>query len=292
MKKVIILFVLALSFLNVAAQSQNENSLLWEISSPEGKTSYLFGTYHLLGSDFIKQKPKLNAIYQNAQTVVVETVMDSSLLPQLSMQSFMQKSIKEMTDSADYALLKKELEPLLGAPMSLLDHMKPIALATALSFELAQEATPDTFLFEGLPIDLFFAANAEKKGKKLIALESMMEQAEILMNSESVEEQLEGLIYIIKEKEETKLITERTIRAYMEQDLAAMLEISEEDDGEMGDMTKLLDDRNVKWLLKLEPLLEEGQTFIAVGALHLPGEFGLVNLLRNQGYTLKPLLLK
>lgn len=292
MKKVIILFVLALSFLNAAAQSQNENSLLWEISSPEGKTSYLFGTYHLLGSDFIKQKPKLNAIYQNAQTVVVETVMDSSLLPQLSMQSFMQKSIKELTDSADYALLKKELEPLLGAPMSLLDHMKPIALATALSFELAQEATPDTFLFEGLPIDLFFAADAEKKGKKLIALESMMEQAEILMNSESVEEQLEGLIYMIKEKEETKLITEATIRAYMEQDLAAMLEISEEDDGEMGDMTKLLDDRNVKWLLKLEPLLEEGQTFIAVGALHLPGEFGLVNLLRNQGYTLKPLLLK
>lgn len=292
MKKVIILFVLALSFLNAAAQSQNENSLLWEISSPEGKTSYLFGTYHLLGSDFIKQKPKLNAIYQNAQTVVVETVMDSSLLPQLSMQSFMQKSIKELTDSADYALLKKELEPLLGAPMSLLDHMKPIALATALSFELAQEATPDTFLFEGLPIDLFFAADAEKKGKKLIALESMMEQTEILMNSESVEEQLEGLIYMIKEKEETKLITEATIRAYMEQDLAAMLEISEEDDGEMGDMTKLLDDRNVKWLLKLEPLLEEGQTFIAVGALHLPGEFGLVNLLRNQGYTLKPLLLK
>jgi len=292
MKKVLAHLILALSFLTAAAQSQNDKSLLWEISSREGKTSYLFGTYHLLGSDYIKQKPKLNAIYQNAQTIVVETVMDSSLLPQLSMQSFMQKSIEEMTDSADYVLLKNELEPLVGAPMSLLNNMKPIALATVISLKFAQEATPDTFLFKGQPIDLFFAADAKKRGKKLVALESMMEQAELLMNGESVEEQLEGLIYIVKEKEETKVITERTIMAYMEQDVPAMLEISQGQDEEMGDMAVLLDDRNKKWLPKLEPLLQEGQTFIAVGALHLPGESGLIQLLRNEGYILKPLRLK
>jgi len=292
MKKVFALFMVAVGIFTASAQTQNEKSLLWEISGPEGRTSYLFGTYHLLGSDYIKQKPKLDSVYQISKTIVVETVLDSSLLPELSMQSLMQQSIEEMADSADYALLKKELEPLIGAPMSLLNNMKPITLATVLSLQLAQEATPDTFLFEGQPIDLFFAADAKKQNKKLVALETMLEQTEILMNSETVEEQLEGLIYILKEKDETRLMIERTILAYMEQDIPAMFEISEGQADEMGDMTVLIDNRNKNWIPKIRPLLIEGQTFIAVGALHLPGEFGLIELLRSEGFKVKALAIK
>jgi len=292
MKKVLTLIVLALAGFFTSAQSENQKSLLWEISGPEEKVSYLFGTYHLLGSDYIQEKPSLNSIYQKSQTVVVETIIDSALLPQLSMLSIMQESIEDMADSADYALIKKTLEPIIGAPMALLNHMKPMALAAVISMQLAQEATPDTFLFSGLPIDQFFASDSKARGKKIVALETMMQQMEILMNSESVEDQLEALIYIIKEEEETRAMTERTILAYMQQDIPAMLDISSDYEEDMGDMTALLDDRNKDWVPKLKPLLAEGSAFIAVGALHLPGEFGLIELLRQEGYSVRAVEIK
>ena len=61
---------------------------------------------------------------------------------------------------------------------------------------------------------------------------------------------------------------------------------------EPGEAEKLLDNRNKAWMTQLPSLFSEQSTFVAVGALHLSGKNGLVNLLRAQGYTVKPLPLK
>jgi uncharacterized protein YbaP (TraB family) len=289
MKKVLTLLVLLFTALFTSAQSKNEKSLLWEISGPEGKISYLFGTYHLLGSDFINENPTLNNVYSNANNIVVETVIDSAQLPQMAQYSMMQESIKGMLD---YLLLSEKIEPLVGAPMVFLDNMKPMALATMLTLQMATAETPDTFLFEGMPIDQFFAWDAKKKNKNILPLETMLEQMELLFNSETVEDQMEALMYMVKEPEEMQEMTQNTIKAYIQQDLDAMVDISNDYEEDMGDMTKLLDERNENWIPKLKPLLAEGSTFIAVGALHLPGELGLLELLRAEGYTLKALELK
>jgi uncharacterized protein YbaP (TraB family) len=292
MKKVVALFTLLLAGLFVSAQSVKQNSLLWEITGPKGKVSYLFGTYHLLGSDYIKEKPNLNLVYEKSETVVVETIIDSALLPQMAMKTIMVESIEDMVDSADYALISAAVEPLVGAPMSMLNNMKPMALATVISLKMAQDATPDSFQFSGMPIDQYFASKAKELKKNTVPLESMMEQADILLNGESIEVQLEALLYILKEKEEGRQMAQRTMTAYIEEDLAAMLTLSQDYEEEMGDMSAILDDRNKNWIPKLKPLLAEGSVFIAVGALHLPGEFGLIRLLRAEGFSLKPVEVK
>jgi uncharacterized protein YbaP (TraB family) len=61
---------------------------------------------------------------------------------------------------------------------------------------------------------------------------------------------------------------------------------------EPGEVEKLLDDRNKAWVKQLPSLFSEQSTFVAVGALHLSGKNGLVNLLRQQGYTVKSVPLK
>lgn len=292
MKKVVAIITILLSGFFVSGQSIKQNSLLWEITGPEGRVSYLFGTYHLLGSDYIKEKPNLNLVYEKSKTVVVETIIDSALLPQMAMKAMMVESIAEMVDSAEYIIISEAVEPLVGAPMSLLNNMKPMALATLISLNMAQAATPDSFQFSGMPIDQYFAAHAKKQKKEVVPLESMMEQADILLNGESVEDQLEALLYIINEKDEGRQMTQRTITAYMEEDLAAMLAISQDYEEEMGDMSAILDDRNKNWIPKLKPLLAKGSVFIAVGALHLPGEFGLIKLLEAEGFGFKALALK
>ena len=49
-------------------------------------------------------------------------------------------------------------------------------------------------------------------------------------------------------------------------------------------MHQLIDQRNARMVTRMEPFLKRGQAFIAIGALHLPGEVGVLNLLAKQGY--------
>jgi uncharacterized protein YbaP (TraB family) len=53
-----------------------------------------------------------------------------------------------------------------------------------------------------------------------------------------------------------------------------------------------LDKRNKNWIPVMENQMEKENTFFAVGAGHLPGEKGVLNLLKLQGYTLTPIFLK
>lgn len=265
-----------------------KSSLLWKIEHPETKeVSYIFGTYHLIGSDYLEQNPKVEKAYTEAKTVVVETVLDSSAMLTVAMKAMMfDNSLKNLVDSADYLLLQQEIEPIIGMPIAQFDNIKPIMLSTMYTVAKAQEVTPEDFAFEGTPIDFFFAENGKETGKKVVALETAMEQAEILFDSQTVEEQAAALVESVKAEMEDNLSSE-VLDAYKEQDLDRLWKLTQDGDESMGEMTLLLDDRNQKWIPKLKPLLEEGDVFIAVGALHLPGETGVLKLLKKEGFKVK-----
>ena len=276
-----------LAFLLVAifpARAQ-KSSLLWKIENPETKAvSYIFGTYHLIGSDYLNENEEVKKAYENSSTVVVETVLDSSAMMMVAMKAMMlDNSLKNLVDSADYFLLQQEIEPLIGMPLSQFDNVKPIMLSTMYSVAKAQEVTPDDFTFEGTPIDLFLAEDGKEKGKKIVPLETAMEQAEILFDSQTVQEQAAALVENVKAEMEDDL-SASVLEAYKNQDLDKLWELSQDWDESMGEMTLLLDDRNKKWIPKLKPLLDEGGAFIAIGALHLPGDVGVLELLKKEGY--------
>jgi uncharacterized protein YbaP (TraB family) len=84
-------------------------------------------------------------------------------------------------------------------------------------------------------------------------------------------------------------VTTGIIAAYHQDDLSELYEAAMLSGMEAGDMEVLLDERNQAWVPKLAPELNKGGLFIAVGALHLPGEQGLIALLQAEGYKLKPL---
>ncbi len=80
---------------------------------------------------------------------------------------------------------------------------------------------------------------------------------------------------------------------YRSQDLdamASMLNDAEITSGENKDL--LLDQRNRNWVVKLKELMKDKSLFVAVGAGHLPGNQGVLELLRKEGYKVKPLLNK
>ncbi len=265
------------------------NSLLWKIEGSGGKSSFLFGTYHLVGSDYLDTHDEVAQAYKNSSRVVVEMEADSAALMQLTMLATMPgRSFKGLLDSSDYQLVKKEIEPVIGYDLAMFDNFKPNLIATMYSVALAQRSTPEDFKYGGEPIDMFFASNGHKKGKEIIALETAREQADILFNSEAVEQQAHNLVVMLKEADETREITEKVLKAYQKEDLNSIWTETLKMGDAYGDMDILLHDRNKAWVKTLKEILPEGGVFIAVGALHLPGKKGLIRLLQKEGYTITP----
>lgn len=175
--------------------SNAQESLLWEVKSPKTAVkSYLFGTYHLVGSSYLESHPKVQNAYKGAKTVVVEMVLDSTKLMQFAQAGMMTSSLTTLVDSADYHLIKSNIEPIVGMDMTFLNMLKPVSLSAMYAVDLAQKSTPVDFKYVGMPIDQYFAVDGKKKAKEIVALEDMMEQARILYDSDPVEKQAEDLV--------------------------------------------------------------------------------------------------
>lgn len=288
MKRIIFLAGISLLVLT-GTLAQEANSLLWKISSPAGETSYLFGTYHLINSGFLEENPKVKKAYEEAETVVVETVIDSSRLMEMSMLMMMQgKTLRDLLDSSEYILVDTTLQGSLGMGLAMFNTIKPMAINTMYAAALAQQNLPEDLRFSGQPMDMYFASNGKKNGKEIVALETMMEQTEMLFNSESLEEQADALVEVMRERDEALRMTIALSEAYKNEQLKKMREIADESGDDYGTMKVLLEDRNKNWIPELQPILDKGDAFIAVGALHLTGEDGLIALLKEKAYKLEP----
>ena len=169
-----------------------------------------------------------------------------------------------------------------GIPEVVLERMKPWAVATTLSMPL-----PET----GMVLDLKLFQAAEQAGKQLHGLETIREQLDVFETMPE-SDQVVLLKDAVDNLEVIDDMNAALLSAWKRRDLAAMMAISD-DAMQSGDQRiardfeqRLIIDRNRLMAERIEPHLERGGAFIAVGALHLPGDDGLLNLLERRGYTL------
>jgi uncharacterized protein YbaP (TraB family) len=110
-----------------------------------------------------------------------------------------------------------------------------------------------------------------------------------LFNQFSIQRQAQMLIEFVNEKEKAKDELILMNKSYRNGDLFSLEELMATQTYSEQEAKVMLDDRNKDWMGKLPSLMKEQQTFIAVGALHLSGKSGLIQLLREAGYTVTPL---
>jgi len=283
-----------LLFPSFFAQAQpNEKTLLWEISGNGlKKKSYLFGTYHLVNNGLLDHYPSVNKAMRKSKTFVVETVIDSSELASLSLLMLAADGpgwISALSDEEKRSL-DQSLKQYVGPGLEQMAVLKPSALSATLAMMATKAALEDTLKkYKGEPIDGWIAKQGKKKKKKLVALESLREQFEMLYNGDSMSTQITQLQVLISQLDSLDQFSTELYYAYLAQDHQAMQLIAEKHADQMGSMEALLDDRNKRWMNTLPQLMAENPTFIAVGALHLSGEQGLIQLLRQAGYTVEPM---
>ncbi len=269
----------------VSTAFAGEQGLLWHISG-KGVDSYLFGTMHSEDPRVTRLPTEVEQRFMAADTVVLEVSLDAQTEMAAAAQMMLPQE-SSLTALVGEALSAQAKQAMLsrGVPPAVTERLQPWATVLVLSMPRQQG---------GLVLDKLLYDRAQAEGKRFQALESVEEQIAVF-TSLSLDEQKALLQTVLKEYQGYPLLFEQMTEAYLSGDLAQLVKISDANpmtsDPELHAkvMTKLLDHRNRRMVKRMQTMLMEGKVFVAVGALHLPGETGLISLLRQQGYAITSL---
>lgn len=290
--KVKALLVMALTaVIATAAHSQ----LLWKVTdNNNGKTSYVFGTHHFAPLSLLDSIKGLDAALQNADKVYGELDMQAAMDPSAMMG--MQQMIMAPADSTiDKILTAKQLADLNMAwakygtdevPMEALYMLKPAGLSTQLAALMSAKVLPDMNVGQGIDNEL--QVRARKAGKQVAGLETMEFQTNMLLG-DPISKQAEDLMETIEDidAEAGKLV--RLTNAYLAQNYKDIETICAESVLKNPESAeKMIISRNNNWMKQLEPEMKNTNLLVVVGAGHLVGDKGILNQLKQAGYTVTP----
>ena len=294
MKKIFLgaLYCLVLSTSANAQKKLVENAILWKVSGKGlQKPSYIFGTYHFLTNSFVDTLPEVLNAYKAAGMVVGELIIDSSIqAPLMKAQMLSGTTLQKILPDTVYARTAGWFKEEAGLDLIQLNQLNPITVMTFAMAVTKQKYFPNK---KGeVQLDTYFQDMGKKEGKKIKGLETIDVQINALFNQLTMARQIELLNDALKDKEGLKNAITVMNEAYFKNDLVGLQNLMYGASYKPGELKALIDDRNNSWIQQLPPLMKDQSLFVAVGALHLVGESGLVKQLREQGYTLTPVNLK
>jgi len=275
------------SFAQKGAQSK---TLLWKVTG-NGlvKPTYIFGTIHMLCKDDANLGPQLTKAIGEADKVYLELDMDNlfemfGVMNKMKMRN--DTTLSDLLSKEEYEKVKTYFEEHSSMlPFSVLETYKPM-VASSMLMEQGFAGCGEKVAMEQLIME-----EAKKNGKSINGLETMAFQMGIF-DSIPYKVQAAGLLKAISgsdKSNEADKEFEAMLNAYKAQDLEKLgAIITASDDEMMQYQDLLLFNRNYNWVAKLQKLMPEQSLVVAVGAGHLPGEKGVLNLLRKAGYTVSP----
>lgn len=286
MKKITWIILLFLSQLNFAQKIQ-EKSLLWEISGKNlTKPSYIFGTMHVMCQGDVVLTPEIEKSLQSSDQIMMELDMDDPMIMFNMMGATLSKDGKTLTEKLGEDLSKKVdaiLQERAKISLAMLDNLNLQALSMQLG--LLGLSCPME-----LGYDMLLTQEAQKNGKEIFGLETVEEQLKILMGQPD-EETLKAISFMANNFSEVEKELMTMVETYKARDVQKLYDIAFESYKDpkypQVKLEELLDNRNKNWIPILENAMKDKSLFIAVGAAHLAGENGVINLLRKQGYTVK-----
>ncbi|MCA0431249.1 MAG: TraB/GumN family protein [Bacteroidetes bacterium] len=274
--------------------AQTSSTLLYKVTKNDLKNpSYIWGTYHLLSKKFIdEEKPKVNTALKKCEGIIVEVEINEhenlKLLPYLVAPK--DSTIPIILTENEYELVSRILKKETGLNLSSFNKLKPFNITAALIKQSNIKSINDSKKYGNSAMDLDFIEYANTNNLSITALETVDEQANLLFKS-SIASQKKALLTTINEINKVKYLQDSLYFAYKNEDvklLENLLNNYEYEANEM-DMEALLKNRNLNWVNKLPNLFKEKSQFVAVGAGHLLGEFGILNLLKKLGYQIEPI---
>ena len=268
----------------VHAQLALQKTLLWQITGPGiSKPSYLYGTIHLMCSNEIKVSDTLRARFYSTQKLFLEINLDDPSVMAKTMQQMQMKgdtTLMQLLPASTYDSLAEQFKKLTGMSLSMMNRMKPELAETLIYPSLL--GCESTSAWEQKFEQLAKANNMEING-----LEDVEDQLKIF-DETPYADQAKEFAETLNNIDSTKQNFNQLLSLYKQKDLDSLCKMLNDNDAlsQYGDL--LLNNRNKKWIPQIIQQAKLQPTFFAVGAGHLGNDKGLINLLKQQGYTVSP----
>lgn len=277
-----------LSFAGFAQTAKNDNTLLWRISGKDlKKPSYLFGTIHMICGDDIQISDSLRSAIRTSDNVYLELDMDNIMELMSAMTKMKMRgdtTLADLLTAPEYEKVKTFFANNKGPlPFAMLETYKPMLAASTL-----MQAAIDCD--NAIAMEQLVMKEAKSNNKSIKGLETMAFQMSIFDSIPYSLQAKQLLNYVENFGDESgNKEFEAMVQAYRNQELNKLEDITKKEDAGMERFTNiLLYNRNIVWADKLEGFMRDQSLVIAVGAGHLPGEKGVINLLRQKGYKVEP----
>ena len=272
-----------------ALPAEQDKAIYWSIMKGEQQAGYLLGTIHSEDPRVLDFPELFLEQLQSSQVFAMELVPDLPTLQKLTETMHYQDGtiLENQVGSERFGKIRKLLLSNYQVPDDWLITMKVWAVVMTLSIP-----APETGLF----MDFSLSLRASGSGLRVVGLETLEQQLSFLEEMPDGQ-QLELLDQALEDFDQVAVLHQQMVESYLVGDLQELKQAAVEQMGHLTDEARDyfirhgIDERNHRMMESLLPLLAESQVFVAVGALHLPGEQGLVALLREAGYVLRPELL-
>ncbi|QLG88287.1 TraB/GumN family protein [Chitinibacter bivalviorum] len=290
---VVLAFTSCLMLMGCSANSEKSsasNAVLWKIEKSGVPESWLFGTAHISDSRVAKFSPAVEAALNQSKHIGTEIKIDfGSMMAMGNAMLTKEPTLPAKLSAEQYTKLLPELAAR-EYPEVAAAKFKPWAAAMLLM-------TPAKVKGE-IPMDMRVMKHAMENEKDYFGVETVDEQLSYFQNIPEAK-QIVLLNALISQQDKLAKSYEQLLNAYVKQDLDALQKLAEQDEISLPEadqawfkewQTKLISERNPVMAKRIQEHLLEGNAFIAIGALHLPGKDGLIERLRAAGYTVTPVL--
>lgn len=254
---------------------------VYQVSRDGSPDSYLIGTMHSEDPRVTAQLARFAPLVEQADLVVIEMLPDAVTLMAIGAATLLplDQRLQQVIGEQRFDALRAAAAEL-GIPIDLLDRLKPWAAAVTLGMPATRS---------GRFLDMEIYLHALAHGRPTAGMESAAEQLAVFEDM-GADVEIALLDEMIKNARSLPTQLETLTGAFLSGDLQRLDQVarSQYDDMPVAVMRwfdeRLLDQRNRRMLDRLPGLLAGQSAVVAVGALHLGGETGLVAGLRRLGY--------
>jgi uncharacterized protein len=263
------------------------DGVLWRVEGADGAASYVFGTLHSTDERITALPQPVSDAFASSQTLAVECILDNPAIFKISRAMLLPggERLDASMSTAQVARLK-DVSADYHMPFNMVTRFKPWGAMMLFSVPPSEHLRAAAGL---KPLDERLRADAEAAGKTVLGLETVDEQIDTLDGMVPADQML-MLDSTLQDVGQIEQVFAGLRDAYLARDLVTVYGLlnAEKSDDATGAVSRfeqrLIIDRNRRMVERMDKLLRQGNAFVAVGALHLPGAHGILQLLSNEGY--------